>query len=161
MGLPYRAKEVANFFLELGMKENIPITPLKLQKLVYFAHGWCLAIKKEPLIQESIEAWRHGPVISNLYYEFREFGSEPITRLAKLSKRSDIYLNDGFTPLLLMKVWDEYKEYTAFELSAMTHLPETPWKLARKDISPKKFNVTISDELIKEDFLKSFVGAGS
>ncbi|MEL6469740.1 MAG: type II toxin-antitoxin system antitoxin SocA domain-containing protein [Cyanobacteria bacterium J06623_4] len=160
MGLPYRAKAVANFFLMMGRNEGVPITPLKLQKLIYFAHGWCLAIAKKPLIQESIEAWRYGPVIANLYYEFREFGSHPITRPAKYTRDAETQIEaDDFTVSLLKKVWDEYKAYGPLELSAMTHLPNTPWKVARHKIAPEKFNVTISDELIKEDFLKNFANA--
>ena len=61
MSLPYKAITIAYYFLEQGERENIPISPMKLQKLIYFAHGWCLAIRREALIMESVEAWKYGP----------------------------------------------------------------------------------------------------
>jgi uncharacterized phage-associated protein len=159
MRVPYRAKTIALFFLELGEKDRIPISPMKLQKLIYFAHGWCLAITGQPLIEESIEAWRYGPVISNIYYWFRKFGANPIQldeidtdvedwqRLAKMKR-------DQETVELLTRVWDVYKGYDALELSEMTHLPTSPWELAREKISDLKFNVTIDDEQIKKYFIQ-------
>jgi uncharacterized phage-associated protein len=38
-----------------------------------------LAINKEPLIDERVEAWNYGPVIPSLYHEFKNFGSGAIT----------------------------------------------------------------------------------
>jgi uncharacterized phage-associated protein len=66
---------IANYFIELAKF----ITPMKLQKLVYFAHGWCLALADKPLINEKIEAWQYGPVVSSLYREFKKYGNEGIT----------------------------------------------------------------------------------
>ncbi|WP_413154860.1 hypothetical protein [Bartonella sp. cb54] len=40
----YTVQQVANFFLDKGREENIPITQMKLIKIVYFAYGWVLAI---------------------------------------------------------------------------------------------------------------------
>lgn len=153
---PYRAKTIAYFFLELGEKDKIPISPMKLQKLIYFAHGWCLAIFKKPLIAESVEAWLYGPVIGAVYHEFKEFGSNPIkgkvptreirARLLELKKDTDIIR-------LLEKVWEVYGGYDAIKLSQMTHLPGTPWLKAREN-AEKKINVTIEDELIQQYFVE-------
>jgi len=161
MGLPYRAKTIALFFLELGDKEGIDISPMKMQKLIYFAHGWCLAINGSPLIEESIEAWRYGPVISNIYYWLRQFGSQPI-QLVDLDvepqdfARLKLLRQDGETVQLLHKVWDVYKGYDAIELSTMTHLPESPWEEARDKVPPEKFNVTIDDKQIRQYFIEQF-----
>ncbi len=59
----YSAQAVANCFLDLANKENKEITPLKIQKLVYIAHGWFLAVTDKPLVDdEFVEAWQYGPV---------------------------------------------------------------------------------------------------
>ena len=50
MEYSYSAKEIANYFLELSAKKDI--SPLKIQKLVYIAHGWHLALYGEPLVQD-------------------------------------------------------------------------------------------------------------
>src|SRR5947209_3400405 len=82
--MPYDAKAIANYFLDLAEAEAKSLTPMKLQKLVYYAHGWHLALTGRPLLDEEIQAWSFGPVIRSLYNEFREFGAEPITRRACL-----------------------------------------------------------------------------
>ena len=64
MSAPYSAKAVANTLLsrskELGIND---ITPMKLQKLIYYAHGWLLAFLGTALIKEGVQAWKYGPVI--------------------------------------------------------------------------------------------------
>jgi len=153
MSLSYRVKTVALFFLELGYKENIEITHMKLQKLVYFAHGWCLAIVGEPLIQESVEAWPYGPVIGNLYQWLKQFGSGPID-IKELPINTDLRISllelkkDLTIVQLINRVWDVYKDFDAIKLSRMAHLPSSPWGTARKKCPPKKINITIDDDLI-------------
>src|SRR5438093_7141533 len=80
--MPYGAKAIANYFLELAEVKDQKIDPMKMQKLVYFAHGWCLALKEAPLITEKIEAWAYGPVIRTLYGAFKDLGSRDITHPA-------------------------------------------------------------------------------
>lgn len=168
MGLPYRAKTIALFFLEMGDRDNIEISPMKMQRLIYFAHGWCLAITDSPLIEESIEAWRYGSVVSNIYYWLRSFGSQPIN-LKKLEvephdlARLENLKHHEQIVHLLHKVWEVYKDYDAITLSEMAYLPASPWDLTRKEVADEKFNVTIDDNQIKHYFIaqsgKSQIGA--
>ena len=79
---PLPAKAVANYFLDKAKNAHRPLTPMKLQKLVYIAHGWHLALFDASLIRERVQAWRWGPVIEDLYHEFKEFAKQPITRKA-------------------------------------------------------------------------------
>src|SRR5262245_24360842 len=48
-----------------------PMTAMKLEKLVYYGQAWHLAREGEPLFRESIEAWREGPVVPELYARHR------------------------------------------------------------------------------------------
>jgi uncharacterized phage-associated protein len=80
--MPYDPKAIANYLLEVAKNHNETLTPMKIQKLVYFANGWHLALKNEPLINEQVEAWPYGPVIPSLYRAFRRFGDQAITALA-------------------------------------------------------------------------------
>lgn len=155
MGLPYGAKAVAYYFLELGDRDNVDISPMKLQKLIYFAHGWCLAVFDKPLIDVSVEAWRYGPVIATVYREFKKFGSNPIRgQVPEPDVKAELkeLKRDPQVVLLLDRVWQIYSGYTAFQLSEMTHLPGTPWIEAREEDRFGKANVTIRDEAIKEYF---------
>lgn len=156
----YSAKNVANYFLKTyGRKHGI--SPVKLQKLVYLAHGWHLALYGEPLVaDENAEAWQYGPVFPSLYHEFSEFGRGPITRLAddyeiadpqtgkvKLVVTPDIPKRDTQVRRLLDKIWEVYGTYAPWQLSAMTHKPDSPWDKTRKQ-SGNKNNADIDAEII-------------
>lgn len=131
---------IANYFLAKAWSEGETITPLKLQKLVYFAHGWFMALENRPLIKEPVMAWRYGPVIPPLYFEFRRFENNPITSLA-----TEPDANFDFVPVLLTpelrdevspvldRVWDVYGKYSASQLSQMTHHKDTPWSEVRDE----------------------------
>ena len=155
----YDARAVANYFLDLAKAEGIPITPMGLQKLVYFAHGWMLAFYGRPLISDRIEAWDYGPVIPVLYHQFKRFGNLPITEPAldvlvapgiapRLKKPEIPKYEDPDAARLLDQVWDAYKGFTGIQLSNMTHAPGSPWSQARKSDQP-----FIDDESIKRYFV--------
>lgn len=163
----YSAKAVANHFLSKYGKHGI--CPLKIQKLVYIAHGWYMAFHEDPLVaDEYAEAWRHGPVFPSLYHEFKHRGSLPITELAKTVdlingrlKRStpQVAKSDMHVRELLDRIWEVYGKYSGIRLSNMCHQPESPWDQTRKDASRKRANnADIDDDLIREyykDVLKS------
>lgn len=67
--------DVANYFLsKLNIDEGSSITPLKLQKLVYYAKAWSLVWDDDELFNEPIEAWAHGPANLELYNEYKDYG---------------------------------------------------------------------------------------
>jgi uncharacterized phage-associated protein len=175
--MPYDAKAIANYFLDLAEAKGESLTPMKLQKLVYYAHGWHLALTDRPLLNEVIQAWSFGPVVRTLYNEFREFGSGPITDRAKEFANPasasaeagrffkfiitipsiDDYADEDneYTKRLLDRIWKVYGKYTAIQLSNMTHAPGTPWDRVNKQYNgaiPKY--AVIPDEWIAEYFKK-------
>jgi uncharacterized phage-associated protein len=118
--------DVAKYFLNLANcidDERELISNLKLQKLIYYAQGFSLAINDKPLFEEPIEAWQHGPVVSDLYHHCKEYGSEgiPCPIDFDLSK----YSNDDIE--LLEEVYSVYGQFSAWKLRNMTH-EEIPWK---------------------------------
>lgn len=127
----YSPKAVANYFLELAERDKEPISPMKLQKLVYYAEGWYGAHQGEPLIDEFVEAWQYGPVIPSLYQEFKRFGSKPITQKATDFVADELVEvpapQDEFDRRFLELIWRKYKGFTASKLSEMTHSPGGPW----------------------------------
>jgi len=160
-------KAIANYFFELATKEGKQIEPLKMQKLVYFAHGWYLAFTGMPLLNEYVEAWQYGPVIPDLYHAFKQYGSGPITSPAYSMRADgstirfivpriyDVADEEGlsFVKQLLDRVWEVYKSYTGIQLSSMTHQPDTPWYATREATNGMK-NADIPNERIREYFLK-------
>jgi uncharacterized phage-associated protein len=132
------ARTIANYFLELGRRDWIPIDPMKLQKLVYLAHGWSLLFLNKPLIREPIEAWRYGPVVPELYQEFKRFGGSPITQPAQMGPGESTSGLDQETKSLLEAVWERYKSLSPIQLSILTHEAGSAWDLIQRqtDFSP-------------------------
>lgn len=117
------ASDVAKYFLTLNDEEvGELISNLKLQKLVYYAQGFYLAIEDEPLFNESIEAWAHGPVIPNLYHNYKTYESGPIP----CPKDFDSDMLDSDIKNLLDEVYSVFGQYSAWKLRNMTH-EEPPW----------------------------------
>lgn len=158
------AKAVANHFLDIAKQNGKTLQPMKIQKLVYLAHGWHLGITGKPLIQDTVEAWRWGPVIKQLYHEFKEFGRTPITKKAtelsfeekrggrvaiKIETPSLEQCSDDLatTKALLERIWEVYGEFTSAQLSNMTHKSGTPW-----DKAMEKRESRISNDLIRDHF---------
>ena len=73
-----RSVAIANEFLRRAGKAGL--TQMQIQKLVYFAHGWNLALSNEPLTTDSPQAWNYGPVYSDLYDHTKYFGRGQIDR---------------------------------------------------------------------------------
>ena len=159
------AKAVANYFLSLAKKEGKALNPMQVQKLVYFAHGWYLAIFGQPLIKEDVQAWSWGPVIPSLYHAFKKFGNGPIEEPASES----IFAGMKFqikepsiedmpnaaererTKTFLDRVWQVYSHFTGIQLSNLTHQDDSPWKIAL-DQSRNARGTVIPSELIREYF---------
>jgi uncharacterized phage-associated protein len=68
----YTALEVAKWFTKWADFNDADMTNMKLQKLLYYAQGQYLAEHEEPLFDEDIEAWSHGPVVPSVYRAFKE-----------------------------------------------------------------------------------------
>ena len=131
----YTPQAIANEFIVIAGKNKL--TPMKVQKLVYFAHGWHLAALNKPLIDETIEAWQFGPVISSLYHDLKYNGSGGINSLidSGFGVNGRIDSDDANTLSLLKNIWNVYGKYTGGQLSIMTHNKGTPWQNTyRKDL---------------------------
>ena len=158
MAQVYSAKAAANFFL--SKFRNSGITPLKIQKLVYVAHGWHLAIYDERLVSdEYAEAWEYGPVFPSLYHAFKYRGYLPIYELAT---KIDIDRNvttpriargDKKTKALLGKIWEIYGDMSGMQLSTLCHQPGSPWALAREASNGRR-NTHIEDEEIRKHYFE-------
>ncbi len=127
---------VANEFLKLAKKVNRPLTQMHLQKLVYIANGWNLAIDHVPLTEDSPCAWDYGPVYPDLRDALKSYGRDPVDKPIKFgdfiifSENSDEEVSGNFLQKeseLIDKVFEVYGGFHAFKLSALTHEKDTPW----------------------------------
>ena len=149
----YSAIAVANYFLDVASRDSEALTPMKIQKLVYIAHGWHLGLHGEPLITEPVEAWRWGPVFPSLYHEFKKYGREPIT--GKGTEGGETPDDpDEDTREFLNEVWKNYQPYTGVQLANLTHEPKTPWD---STIDPYKGKSSIPTHLeIKNETIREY-----
>ena len=146
--MAYDVKTVANEFLDLAKRDGGVLDPMKIQKLVYLAHGWNLAFTGEPLIKQQVEAWPYGPVIPNLYQEFKKFRASPITDRASAPTNESVKEDEK---RLMDAVWRKYGPLSSIQLSMLTHETGYAWALTMKESGP--FSV-IPDELIRDEFVR-------
>lgn len=149
----YNATSIANFFIRKGIEERKLVDQMKVQKLVYFAHGWYLAITNKPLISEAVEAWRFGPVIPSLYHSLKHSGNQAINHI--IDEQADSKLdNDSELNAYLTGVWNLYAPFSGIQLSNMTHEEETPWAKISKEFNNQiPVDKDIDNEAIKQYFL--------
>ena len=103
--------DAAQFFIQRAHEDGNLITHLKLQKLCYYAQGYALALLNEPMFEEKIEAWEHGPVVRALY-------------------------DEPWRKKMLEMVHQRYGWMPAWELRKQTHL-ESPWQEAWLSDDPR------------------------
>jgi uncharacterized phage-associated protein len=122
------AKNIANWIIDYYSQHGDFVSNLKLQKLIYYAQAWHLALHDKPLFNERIEAWVHGPVQPAVYGAFKKFGYLPITEsvACKIDAAHESHVMD---------VLKAYGRLQAFELEQLVHT-EQPWIAARKGLPP-------------------------
>lgn len=124
---------VSNNILELAFREGIPVTPMKLQKLLYFLYREYLKKTKEPLFSERFEAWKYGPVLPSVYSQFSSYRDKKIDKYYEDSNGKSYKIrenvNDDFYEVLF-NVWCKYKMYDGIALSNITHREGSAWRKA-------------------------------
>jgi len=116
--------DVADFVLaKVG-----PISPMKLQKLVYYSQAWHLVWTDSPLFNSRIEAWANGPVVPALYEKHR--GQYGLNKGFFGGDVSELTEDEADS---INRVLSSYGDKTSQWLSDLTHMEE-PWKTARNGI---------------------------
>lgn len=128
------------------------VTPLMLQKLLYFVQGVYSALYNEPIFDEDCRAWVHGPVYAEVYTLFKEFKYDPIDddRFAIIEFNKDVLTDNERNAIDL--VVDTFGMYGGKALERITH-KEFPWTQARKGYGEGvNCNELIPKESIKQYF---------
>jgi len=143
------AIDVAKRLIHLAANEDEPdfLTPMQLQKLLYYAQGWSLALCGKPLFNEPILAWKHGPVVREVFNSFKHLKDLPI-RAADVPAPIDL---DRDEEQHIEYVWSFYSGYSASALRKMTH-EERPWIDARGGIP----EAAPGDEEITQESMQAF-----
>lgn len=139
------ALDIAKWFLaSIDRDAGDSITHLKLQKLVYYAQAWSLALLDRELFAEDFQAWAHGPVVESVYHEYKASRWDALPEPAEapeLDEDVDDFLDD---------ILDVYGDYSAKHLEVLTH-QEEPWRQARGNLPPEsRCNRIISKQVMKQ-----------
>lgn len=141
--------DVANWFInKANSEEERFVTPLKLQKLCYYAQAWHYTWEGERIFPEDFEAWAHGPANHELFKRFRSYGYHVIDEV------SEPFNEDGFCDNVietLEAVWETYGVYDGKYLEELTH-SESPWIKARGNCGPGEY----CNEIIPLDSMKEY-----
>lgn len=137
---------IANYLL----KRCSDITPLALQKTLYYCQGFSLGFFGEVLFADDCQAWEHGPVYSNIYQKYKTYIYHPIVL--------DDSIPEGVLSttekIIADNVIKYFGCYSGKVLEAFTH-SEEPWIIARKNIpAGQRSNEIITKESIKQYFQK-------
>lgn len=143
----YSSLAIANLILDLARERELQLTNMQLQKLVFFAHAWYLALTGKPLIYDEVLAWPFGPVIRNLYNQLRHYGSGVVMEKIPVA---DTPPTEQYIIQVLRRIVELYGNHTAGQLSRITHQPGSPWSITW---AKQKFS-TIPNELIREHYHK-------
>jgi len=123
----YAAEVVANTFLELAQAEGRTLTQMQINKLVFIAHGWALALLGRPLTYNTFHAWQRGPVARRLWEHWRTLGRQPIRDPLPVSDAEPRLEDDEDALNLIRGIWATYGQKSGEELSNLTHLQGSPW----------------------------------
>lgn len=130
--MAYSSFAVANEFLRLAKRDKRSLTNMQLQKLVYIANGYHLAIENgEPLYYHDTKAWRFGPVIVQLYKKLKKYGSDVVSDLVEADDKID---DNSEQSGLIEAVWENYGDKSGPHLSNITHKPGTPWDIVWNEL---------------------------
>ncbi|TAJ13045.1 DUF4065 domain-containing protein [Marinilabiliaceae bacterium JC017] len=140
---------------------GISVTPLKLQKVLYYIQAWHLVFfKKRNLFEELPQAWVNGPVYRTVYnkYKNRFYKDDTINALKDgddaielLNITKDKLKLDEKQHSLIEAILKSYGVLSSEKLVFMTHR-EDPWNIARKDYKPMQR----CEEVISTDMMFDF-----
>ena len=146
------ALNVGNNILQRGFAENIDITPMKLQKLIYFVYRDYLQRTGRSLFNERFETWKYGPVVPSVYNEFRKYGSNAIRKYAFDDSKTYTTVDEDSSPAfksVIESVWNTYKNHDGIVLSSMTHQKGSAWRMAYEKRSPYLLDEDIRQEVVE------------
>jgi uncharacterized phage-associated protein len=140
------ALKIAEYILASSHPEMGDIlSNLKLQKLLYYAQGAFLALKDKPLFEEDIFNWDYGPVVPEVYHQYKHNGNNAIA----VPVDFDFGVFSAEEIEVIDEVLQVFGQFSAWKLRDMTH-QEKPWASTQR-------NTMIPKALIQAYFKESML----
>lgn len=139
--------DLAKYIILRLIQNGNSITPLKLQKILYYLQAWFLVHFNEALLfEDQPEAWVNGPVYRNVYEAYRRKGIYSQLTLDDIGIAEE-HVTDELGSLhdtmnlserqwsLVEQVLTHYGSMSQDKLVFLTH-SQAPWNEARKGVQP-------------------------
>ena len=150
-----RATSIANLLIRLGNEAGKPLTPLAVQKLLYFVHGHALSRLGRGAVDEPFQAWEYGPVVPSLYRWLRQYQGRKVTREISDPTAVELETTDPELAGLVRSVFSVYGGLDGLQLTKMSHAPGGAWAQAVAPYGDDvPLDLEISDEAIREYFAR-------
>lgn len=138
-----------DYIVEYLIGKSADITPLALQKLLYYSQAFHKVFYGEYLFKEDCEAWVHGPVYREVYSQYKSYGFNPIDEEVLPESTPTLSISEKE---LLDSVVLNLGCYSGKILEYMTHI-ESPWIQTRKGLNDNEAcTESISKDLISDYF---------
>ncbi len=142
------AQIIADSIVSFCTQNGDWITNQKLQKLLYYAQVWYLALYGRRLFPEDFQAWIHGPTQPDVYAAYSKFGTGPITAPNSVWELSNALSQH------IEHVFESYGHLTAFDLARLA-CSEMPWIAARAGVPSDEPSTNVIDVNTMKSFYKS------
>lgn len=154
MCMAHSAVDVAYRMLQIAKLDGKELSNLQLQKLIYIAHGYLLGWLGRPLIRDTVQAWRYGPVLHEVYKQFKDNGRNKVS----MEGVENIQFSEPFSDQeneCLEGVLRLYGDDDPEALINITHQENTPWdEIWNVQGGKYELFAEIPDDLIKNHYRK-------
>jgi uncharacterized phage-associated protein len=165
-GAMYEARKICNFLIAHAHAHSLELTNLRINKLLYFIHGWGLTSRPDGLVRNHFLAWKLGPVVRPVFDTFKVYGEGKITEPARyldyVSGQNMPVAYDDIAPAdaeIVLRVFASYDRFTTGQLVDLSHEPGGPWDIVYSAwAKDNRLNLRIPNDLIRAHFLQEAGG---
>ena len=146
--LTFGPLNIANNILSRAFDEQVDVTPMKLQRLLYIAASEYAKSTGVPLLHEEFQAWAYGPAIRTVHRYFSVLGAGPIRKFAVDAAGKSSRVDETKCPELkadLDRAWNAAKHVSPVELSRLTQESSSAWAAAFSAQSALDHNMIAAD----------------
>ena len=148
VGVPSNSK--INTVIQYLLYQCEDITPLALQKALYYIQGFHFAFYRTFLFPEDCQAWTHGPVYRDIYFRYRDYRFDPIEKTTTF----DTSVFSASEKAICDSVINNICCYSGKILERFTH-NEAPWLTTRGDLPDS----APSDRIIEKSVIGAYFNA--
>lgn len=128
----YDVRAIANWCIQKATEQSVAATSMWLNKIVYFIYEEALRQSRTLLTDARVEAWDHGPVFREIYFQYSNDESVKLLKKFNKSVRKMEVADENFLKedlAIFEKVWNKMGTLSAARLRQISHEPGTPWDI--------------------------------